>query len=165
MVARKSLNYCQPAEQASSPERTLWLAVIERALKDYCFFFDTVLRNNATADIEISPSALSNPKSAIYRKRIGEFRRLRWFLFNTDAQPFNLEYLIDILYEPDQDMLSKIRMRAAKMFKRHLDETREANRFPLLIKYIDENTGANKAKPDLYECPLRWKRYRLKTDV
>lgn len=165
MRSRQSYNYNQEYESHDYPERTLWLAVIERALKDYCFFFDRVLRNNSTSKMDISCDALANPKSAIYKKRIGEFQRLRWFLYNTDAQPFNLEYLVDILYEPHQDMLGKIRLQAAKVFKRHLDETRAANRFPLLVKYVDENTGANKAVPDLYECPLRWKRYRIKTDV
>jgi hypothetical protein len=165
MRSRPSFNHQQEHLVLETPERTLWLAVIERALKDYCFFFDRVLRNNTNWNIEIKPESFMNPKAAIFKKRIGEFQRLRWFLFNTNGEPFNLEYLADILYEPEQDMAGRIRSKAAKVFKRHLDEARASGIYPVLVEYVDKNTGANNVAPAPEPSPLRYKRYRIKTDV
>ena len=106
-----------------------------------------------------------NPKAAIFKKRIGEFQRLRWFLFSPDEEPFNLQYLADILYEPEQDMAGKIRAKAATVFKRQLDEARASGIYPVLVEYVDKNTGANNVAPAIGPCPLRWKRYRIKTDI
>lgn len=146
------------------PERTLWLAVIERALKDYCFFFD---RLEGLPHISVKRTfheQVIDRKNVMYRKTIGEFARLRWFLFEPQPAPFNLTYLIQELYE-DQSIADAMRKQAKEQFKLQLDKVRAQNRFALIVKYVTENTGADKAHAATEESKLRYKRYRLTTDV
>lgn len=146
------------------PERTLWLAVIERALKDYCFFFD---RLEGLPHISIKRTfheKVIDRKNVMYRKTIGELARLRWFLFEPQPVAFNLSYLIRELYE-DDSLADEMRKQAKEQFKLQLDKVRAQGRFALIVKYVEENTNADKATPAAEESKLRYKRYRLSTDV
>jgi len=147
------------------PERTLWLAVIERALKDYCFFFDYLEKLPQPSVKKTFHLDQMDRKNVMYRKTIGEFARLRWFLFDKYPRPFNLSYLMRELYHDDESMAEAMRKQAKEQFKLQLDQIRQQNRFNIIVKYIEENTNADSATPALQESSLRTKRYRLTTDV
>ena len=138
------------------PERTLWLAVIEKAIKDYCFFFDKL--SGGPSDSLIGHYKMS---SRMYRKCVIELNRLHWFLFTKECTPWNLQYLVTILYENPDDVLACIRTAAREQFARHLAETELKNTYPQLILYIKNNTTAATHKSAPTESKLRYKRYRL----
>lgn len=145
------------------PERNLWLAVIERALKDYCFFFEKLQHYaNCNNRRDISRWQL-NPKSKSHFNAIADFDRLRWFLFEPQPITFNLTYLSHALYDTD-GFANNVRKAANAYFKRHLDQTREQQLFPHVIKYIVTNTNVDEAQPAPEECRLRFKRYRIDSD-
>lgn len=149
-------------EQVSheTPERNLWFAVIERALKDYCFFFDKLLNTGNGQLIHYDVLTADN-KNNFHIKAIYEFNRLRWFLFEKEPAEFNLTYLTDQLYEDGAGAASSIRKEASKQFKRHFNEAEERGRFMAVIHYIKENTNISRAQAADKESSLRNKRYRL----
>ena len=165
MQRNSTLNTDQIEISQDFPERTLWLAVIERALKDYCFFFDRLEALPQTTVKTTFHDRNIDRRNVMYRKTIGDFSRLRWFLFDKFPSPFNLSYLTQELYDNDEDIAEAMRTQAKKQFKLQLDKTREQGRFALIVNYIVENTGADKAVPATEESKLRNKRYRLNTDI
>jgi hypothetical protein len=70
------------------PERILWLAVIERAIMDYCF-----------------------PALSLQKKDV---RDLDWFLFSPVAQEFNVTYICSYLFD-NEDAAKMIRKRVAAL--------------------------------------------------
>jgi hypothetical protein len=159
-----TLNMEQAEISQDFPERTLWLAVIERALKDYCFFFDRLEGLPQQGIHKTFHERNSARKNVMYHKIIGDFSRLRWFLFNPTPSPFNLTYLACELYN-DESIAEAMRKQAKEQFKLQLDKVRAQGKFALIVKYIEENTGADKAVAAAEESKLRNKRYRLNTDV
>lgn len=159
------LNMEQEEISQDFPERTLWLAVIERALKDYCFFFDRLDGLPQIGIKSIFHDQKCERKNVMYHKTIGDFSRLRWFLFDPYPSPFNLSYLTRELYNDDESIAEAMRKQAKEQFKLQLNKVREQGRFALIVKYIEENTGADKAVAATKESKLRNKRYRLNTDV
>lgn len=141
-----------------TPERNLWFAVIERALKDYCFFFDRLL-NTGNGQLVTYDKVSVNTNFHI--KAIYEFNRLRWFIFDKEPAEFNLAYLADQLYDDGPGAASSIRKEASKQFKRHFDEAEERGRFMAVIHYIKENTNISNLQAADKESSLRNKRYRI----
>lgn len=142
------------------PERNLWLAVIERALKDYCFFFDK-LCNTGTGQL-IDINRLNNVAQHDFNmKAIGQFNRLRWFIFSNEYRPFNLTYLSIELYEDGEGTAHLIRKEASKQFRLHLKEIEDKNQFVSIVHYIKENTNATDSAFAEKESKLRHKRYRM----
>lgn len=125
------------SQEINSPEKQLWLAVVDRALKDYCFFFDKLftykLKDLGANQVETNLA---------YYKTIQELHTLRWFLFSTKPQQFNMQYILENLYD-DYDGIGKtIRSKAKQHFKAHVEEIQSKGRFPRLIKYILSETNA-----------------------
>lgn len=71
-----------------SPERALWLAVIERAMLDYCF-----------------------PTNSLMKKDVSD---LPWFFFSNESEKYNLVYICDQLFD-SVDIIAKIRTRVKGM--------------------------------------------------
>lgn len=143
-----------------TPERNLWFAVIERALKDYCFFFDKLL-SNGSGQLVRYDNLSANSKNEFQIKAIYEFNRLRWFIFDKEPSHFNLTYLADQLYEDGDGAASSIRKEASKQFKLHFNQAEERGQFMGLIHYIKENTNVMRAEAATKESSLRNKRHRI----
>jgi len=148
----------QEKEYHEVPERNLWFAVIERALKDYCYFFDRLINPGST---HLVYSDGLNHKDQFQLKAIYEFNRLRWFLFEKEPAEFNLAYLADQLYEDGDGAAASIRKEAIRQFKTHFDEAERRGQFMKIIHYIKENTGVAYSEAADKVSPLRTKRYRL----
>jgi hypothetical protein len=129
------------APNHESPERNLWFAVIERALKDYCFFFDKLMNTNGSRLI-IYTDKDEDYQNVFTIKAIAELSRLRWFLFSREPEQFNLEYLAEQLYENGSGVAADIRKEASRQFKRHLEYAESLGRFQGVLYYIKESTGA-----------------------
>jgi len=151
-------NANQETEHIESPERNLWFAVIERALKDYCFFFDKLSNPGSAALIYFDGA---DHKNQFQLKAIYEFNRLRWFIFEKEPSEFNLAYLADQLYDDGDSAASMIRREATRQFRLHFDEAEQKGRFMGIIHYIRENTGIIKAQAAEKVSPLRYRRYRI----
>jgi len=143
-----------------TPERNLWFAVIERALKDYCFFFDKLL-SNGSGQLVRYDNLSANSKNEFQIKAIYEFNRLRWFIFDKEPAHFNLTYLADQLYEDGDGAASSIRKEASKQFKLHFNQAEERGQFMGLMHYIKENTNVMRVEAATKESSLRNKRHRI----
>jgi hypothetical protein len=143
-----------------TPERNLWFAVIERALKDYCFFFDKLI-HSGTGQLITYESLNFDNKNNFQIKAIYEFNRLRWFLFDKEPAQFNLAYLADQLYEDGDGAASSIRKEASRQFKLHFNQAEERGHFMAVIHYIKENTNVMIAEAADKQSALRNKRHRL----
>lgn len=146
-----------------TPERNLWFAVIERALKDYCFFFDRLL-TTGTGNLIVYEGLDVEKRQTFNLKAIAELNRLRWFIFNTELLQFNLQYLGEQLYEDGDSAVECIRAEAARQFKLHFVTIEHTNRFPIITNYIRENINVDKMETATVESKLRYKRYRLQVD-
>lgn len=138
------------------PEGELWLAVIERAIRDYCFFFDNAL--SYSCKTRWGPRTEENVQTV---KCIRELQRLRWFLFEETPEPFNMQYILENLFD-DYDAIGKeIRAQAKSEFKKHLEEMEQKRMFLGLIAYIKANTNAMDAIVTAVEVSLKNKRLRV----
>ena len=142
------------------PERNLWLAVIERALKDYCFFFDKLCNSGSGQLVDYNKLTYTGQYD-FNLKAIGQFNRLRWFIYSKECKPFNLTYLANELYEDGDGIAGLIRSEASKQFRLHLQEFEEKNQFVAITHYIKENTTAADSEAAAKESTLRHKRYRM----
>ncbi len=147
-------------EAPETPERNLWFAVLERALKDYCFFFDKLV-NTGNGHIIAYERMNDSMRQSFNLQAIAELNRLRWFIFDKEPQPFNLEYLAEQLYEDGEGAAQAIRKEAIKQFKRHFIEAETAGKFPVITAYIRSNIAVDKMQAAETESSLRFKRYRL----
>lgn len=123
------------------PEKNLWLAVIDRAVKDYCGFFDKLFLVgfkygkfiNAISRVESNLSIIQT---------MHELNRLRWFLFEEKPEPFNMQYIVECLYDDSSGMLSSMRKEITKKFNEHVDAIERLGTFPRLVHYIKNETTA-----------------------
>lgn len=156
----KSYKSDEEEAQLDIPERHLWMAVIERALKDYCFFFDKLCNTGSGQLVDFH--RLSNiGQNDFNLKAIGQFNRLRWFIYSKEARPFNLTYLANELYEDGDGTAGLIRKEASKQFRLHLKEIEDKNQFVAIVSYIKTNTNAANSEAAEKESKLRHKRYRM----
>lgn len=143
-------------EQPESAERNLWLAVIERALKDYCFFFDRIQEKGT----DYLTKGCKGKKSS-RNKCLHEISRLRWFLYGIPAEPFNLEYLITELYDDSDNVLQSIRNHATSQFKRHILEQQDKGKFDALVSEMYGFVPDCPIAPAATESTLRQRRNRV----
>ena len=142
-----------------SPERNLWFAVIEKAIKDYCFFFDLYFQrglDHLACQEGLTPTSLQT----FNIKAIAELNKLRWFIFEKVPKEFNLQYLAIHLYEDGEGMADKLRAEIAQQFALHLKQVEEKDQFSYVLSYIKNNTRAYSIKPSEDNSRLKKKRYR-----
>lgn len=146
-------------EDIQTPERNLWMAVIERAMKDFCFFFDKLNGSGKGQILNYNPHHQYGTQSFNTRV-IKELNRLRWFLFSNEMEPFNLAFLIDQFYDDSDGILLEIRKVAKNQFKKNFDEAAQLGLFPGVRQYVTQVTAIDTwTSADEY-VPLRQKRYR-----
>ena len=149
----------EQGEFPTTPERELWLAVIERALKDYCFFFDKLL-NTGNGQVIRYEQLKTAQRNVFNIKAIAEFNRLCWFLFEKASQPFNLQFLCDHLYDDSQGMTDYIRKQATQQFKLHFLQQEKKEQFVAILAFIKETTNVDEVHPASFVSSLKYKRYR-----
>ena len=149
----------QEAAVLKTPERELWFAVIERALKDYCFFFDKILTTGNGHLIRYDELHKVHRQS-FNLKAIAVINRLRWFLFEKQPVPFNLTFLLEQLYDDDTHVAAHIREQAAKQFKLHCAEIEARGMFQAVISYVTNTTEETHGAPSASFSTLKTKRYR-----
>ena len=161
-----SLSLALPAYEESTaeiPERNLWLAVIERALKDYCFFFDRL--TGSDQNDRVMQTIVNFRKSKFdfrYKKVIADYDRLNWFLFDKQAVPFNLHYICTQLYDDGDGMAWCLRNEAKKHFLRHMKDTDAETKYKTIVDYIMAYTNEPEVIGEaMTETKLKYKRYRL----
>lgn len=145
------------------PERYLWLAVVERALKDYCFFFDRLTNADQGDRVMQSTTNFRRSKRGYnLNKARSEYQRLSWFMFDTTLTPFNLEYICTQLYDDGNGVAEGFRMEAMRLLNRHILDSMAEAMFPHLVIYIKTMTpelinAGEPRDPDVFKT----KRYRL----
>lgn len=141
------------------PERQLWLAVIERALKDYCFFFEKLSASGKGQILNYCP-VTDYTRKTFNTRAIKELNRLRWFIYCKEPQQFNLAMLLNEFYDDGEGMTKSIRTLASMQFKKNMQEAEALQLYPTLIDYIKKNTKANDWSPAEEYLLLKKKRLR-----
>lgn len=119
------------------PEKKLWLAVIDRAIKDYCWFFDKVCSsNNCNSLIGYKEEHHINAP-----RILAELNRLQSFLFAEEPEEFNLSYLSEHLFDDPEGMSEYIRNQCRKLFLGHLRRVKEQGIYPHLIDFVINHVG------------------------
>lgn len=137
------------------PEAELWLAVIERAIRDYCFFFDNAF--SFSSKNRWMPRTEENVHTI---HCIRELQRLRWFIFEKTPEPFNMQYLLENLFDDYDEIGKQIRAQASSAFKKHIESTELKGIFRGIIGYIKANTNAMEALVTTVDVSLKNKRLR-----
>ena len=78
------------------PEQLLWLAVIERAILDYCW-----------------PEV---------NKGLNEKHTLHWFFFTKESKPCNLTYICNMIFDDSEDAAKRIRHRLTLLKNSNITE-------------------------------------------
>lgn len=142
--------------QFTFPEKELWMAVIDRALRDYCFFFEKLFHHSAKkkwgASVEDNLSSV---------KAIRELNRLRWFLFAEEPQEFNMQYILENIYDNYDEIGASIRYYAKQQFRRHVEEIEKLGTFKSLVMYIRNETKAMDVPAATTDNPIRRRRLRV----
>jgi hypothetical protein len=145
------------------PERYLWLAVVERALKDYCFFFDRL--TGADQGNRVMQNYLNfrtKTYSFNYKKAVAEYSRLNWFMFDLTPIPFNLEYICIQLYDDGSGVAARFRTEAKKLLNKHIIDSKAEERFGILVDHIKGYANEPYVDSDPRDKnSFRTKRYRL----
>lgn len=115
---KQSINLNEEHESTCIPERVMWLAIIERALKDYAFFFDRLATFNANKARYPFYKLGKNPRKKIEQKAISEFFHLHDYIFNTTPKPNNVEYISRMLF--DETMAKHFRKIARQQFANNI---------------------------------------------
>jgi hypothetical protein len=147
-------------EQSSDiAERKLWLAVIERALKDYSFFFERWERYLHIQNYNNKKKLWKEHSPEFKAKTMVEFNKLHDFIFSNDAKPFNLIYITDTLY--DNDIAEKLREVATEQINHHLADQENKGKFLDIVKAIREKLN-NFEKPTTKNTH-KFKRFRVES--
>lgn len=131
---------------------SLWLAVAERAIIDYCHFFDhwTTIANRYV-DFNRKPT---NYFAAT--KRL-ELAALHKFVFEETVNKHNLTWIFEECFRGDDSLLNSIRNEIAKKHEANLYKHRT---HPVLASVVAtyENAGGLKAIDDVEPLPkIRWR--------
>jgi hypothetical protein len=151
------------SEALEMPERYLWLAVVERALKDYCFFFDRLSGADQGNRVMQTYVDFKRKKYGFnYKKAVAEYARLNWFMFDLNPVPFNLEYICIQLYDDGNGVASMFRKEAKKLLNKHIIDSKAEERFGVLVDHIRGYTNEPYVDSDPRDKNrFRTKRYRL----
>lgn len=145
-----------------TPERNLWIAVIERALKDYCFFFDRLV-TTGNGQLIVYTNLDEVKRQNFNLQAIAELNRLRGWIFTRKPEPYNLQWLSDQLFDTSDSAADAIRREALKQFKLHFLQVEERNEFGFITHYIRNNVNIDGMPTAVQQSSLRFKRYRLLT--
>ena len=141
------------------PERTLWLAVVERALKDYCQFFTAWERKLNVQNYTKKQRMWKEDDPEFKRQALLEFKKLHEFIFDITPRPNNVEYIAEMLY--DTKIVDNFRQVAREQFLAHINEMEASGKFVDIIaqirKYIVNDGETN-------NVPTRkFKRFRVES--
>lgn len=145
--------------QPDIPERTLWLAVVERALKDYCFFFERWERYLHIQSYNNKKKIWKENSPEFNKKTMIEFNRLHSFIFSTEAKPYNVTYITHMLY--DNDIAEKLREVATEQINHHLADQENKGKFLDIVTAIREKL--NSFEKPTTKNTHKFKRFRVES--
>jgi hypothetical protein len=122
-------------ESRLSPEKALWMAVVERGARDYCFFFEWLQQYRMHCDVAQQERFYGVTRNSFVLKAIAEYNRLQWFMFSTTPTPYNLGYIFEML-DQEEALLENVRKLSKKQFLMHLQKIQEAKMFPKIVEHI-----------------------------
>lgn len=105
-----------------SGEHRLWLNVVERAIQDYIFFFDYVVRGAQITSYG-SPRVYSRRSMSVMRAH--ELKELRDWLFDDDPNVINLKWVFDHCFDGDDGLLTKLRDRIREQHITNLSNNKD----------------------------------------
>lgn len=143
-------------EPMHGPERGLWVAVVERAMRDYCWYLQSsdLMRGFSWAeDRSFFPVKGQNE----HKKLIRDYRVLRWFLFSKKPAPYNLEYIYTNFLE-DFGGIANVRRYCSTYHKAHLESLDGNPKYTDIIADLRAMSGRDKPDPTIKIDELRPRR-------
>jgi hypothetical protein len=122
-------------QERLTPEKALWLAVIERGMRDYCFYFEWIQQHRMSHDAGQQERLYSPHRTNYAIKSISEYNKLRWFVFSDKPREYNMIYIFEMIDGSDA-LLAEMRRLCKAQFKLHLDKVKEAGMFPFIVQHV-----------------------------
>jgi hypothetical protein len=136
---------------AESPEQAFWRAVIDRAVKDYCFFFDMMEAYKNHRPPSEHKELVGYKRDRLYLRSVSEFKVLRWFLFSDEMEQYNMKYIFHNFFNSPGGE-DAIRRYAAKHFQEHMKKMRAQDRYKAVLDYL--NANIHETVDDSIQCTL-----------
>lgn len=135
--------------QNVTPEYLLWVAVVDRAISDFCAFAEWYRHRVAHAASKTKKRA-STSEIAIIR----ELSVLEWFLFDRQPRECNLQWIAENVFNCGTGICDDIRQRCLQGHKANLDRHAGDPQFARLFALYEERikhliTGRFKGEIDI----------------
>lgn len=82
--------------QFDTPERALWVAVVQRAVEDYARFFQVIAHSHNESKTERSNRLKTDRNHSWLTRAAIDLRHLHNFIYCKTPKPFNLSYIADV---------------------------------------------------------------------
>lgn len=136
-----------------APERTLWVAVVERAMRDYCWYLSSsdLMRGFSWG---MGRKHFPQPGQPEYQKLLRNYRHLRWFLFEKKAIPYNLTYIYNNFLE-DSGGIQRVRRYCIRYHAEHLKSVENDPKLAEMLREIRAISGRDKIDDTIKVPELR----------
>lgn len=120
-----------------TPEYLLWVAVVDRAIWDFCTFADWYCQRLTHEYCRKRKRVSNTPEVAMIR----EYNSLLWFLFDTRPQEFNLQWISEHVFSCGPGLCEGVRRRCVAGHKANLDVYATNERLEPLIALYERRTA------------------------
>lgn len=122
--------------QNVTPEYLLWVAVVDRAIYDFCTFAEWY-------NARVTHTAFKKPKKRSNTPEISMMRELsalQWFIFDPMPREYNLQWIAENVFSCGAGICDEIRRRCIKGHKANLDKHASDPRVKPLLTVYEERT-------------------------
>ena len=133
-----------------SPEYLLWIAVVDRAIYDFCTFADWYCQRLSHEYGRKRKHVSNTAEIAMIR----ELSVLESFLFNPIAEPYNLQWIAEHVFACGESVCDKIRARCEAGHKANLDVYATHERLEPLIKLYESRKDRKVIPTSVYDIDV-----------
>lgn len=119
-----------------SPEYLLWVAIVDRAIYDFCTFADWYCQRLSHEYGRKRKHISNTAEIAMLR----ELNTLEWFLFDPIPQEYNLQWIAEHVFNCGESVCDKIRLKCEAGHKANLDVYATHPKLRPLINLYEERT-------------------------
>lgn len=132
------------------PEYLLWVAIVDRAIYDFCTFADWYCQRLSHEYGRKRKHVSNTAEIAMLR----ELSILEWFLFDTVPQPYNLQWIAEQVFNCGDSVCDKIRAKCEAGHKANIDVYATNERLEPLIRLYEERTSRRVTPTSVHDIDI-----------
>ena len=133
-----------------SPEYLLWVAIVDRAIYDFCTFADWYCQRLSHEYGRKRKHISNTAEIAMLR----EYHTLQWFLFDPIPQEFNLQWIAEHVFNCGEGVCDKIRARCEAGHRANLDVYATNEKLEPLIRLYEQRTHRKVIPTSVHEVDI-----------